>query len=165
MRFTRFFAVPLFALFLLSTSQAVPPAATATSPAAMSPAARQEEYTVCQNFLGEKLWIWQKRLNLAEWKITLRLVRVTELKPKTLGNIHWDADSHTAEIHVLAPEDYRMTKPAMLADMEFTVVHELIHLELSSLPRSDASRSAEEHAVNQISEALLHLDRRQSGQN
>ena len=46
----------------------------------------------------------------------------------------------------------------MLADVEFTVVHELIHLELSSLPRSDASRSEEEHAVNQIARALLALD-------
>jgi hypothetical protein len=47
----------------------------------------------------------------------------------------------------------------MLQDMEFTVVHELIHLELSSLPRSDASRREEEYAVNRITEALLKLDR------
>jgi hypothetical protein len=48
----------------------------------------------------------------------------------------------------------------MLDDMEFTIVHELIHLQLSSLPRSEASRSAEELAVNRIAEALLKLDRR-----
>ena len=47
----------------------------------------------------------------------------------------------------------------MLEDMEFTVVHELIHLQLSSLPRSEASRSDEEHAVNRITDALLKLDR------
>ena len=41
--------------------------------------------------------------------------------------------------------------------MEFTVVHELVHLQLSSLPRSDASRGAEERAVNQITEAFLEL--------
>jgi hypothetical protein len=45
----------------------------------------------------------------------------------------------------------------MLDDMEFTVVHELVHLQLSSLPRSEASRSAEEHAVNEIAGALLKL--------
>jgi hypothetical protein len=43
--------------------------------------------------------------------------------------------------------------------MEFTLVHELIHLELASLPRSDASRTDEEHAVNHMAEALLRLDR------
>jgi hypothetical protein len=48
----------------------------------------------------------------------------------------------------------------MLDDMEFTVVHELVHLQLSSLPRSEASRSAEEHAVNEITQALLNLAKR-----
>ena len=66
--------------------------------------------------------------------------RTTELKPKTLGNIHWDADKKTAVIRVLDPADYKLSFKDMLADMEFTVVHELIHLELSSLPRSEASR-------------------------
>jgi hypothetical protein len=45
--------------------------------------------------------------------------------------------------------------------MEFTVVHELIHLELSSLPHSEASRRVEEHAVNRLADALLKLDRKQ----
>ncbi|MFN7995585.1 MAG: hypothetical protein U0Q18_18390 [Bryobacteraceae bacterium] len=115
---------------------------------------------MAQAFLGEKLWLWQKRLNLTAWKIQLKLVRSSGLKPKTLGNIHWDADTHTADISVLAPEDYKLTGHAMLADMEFTVVHELVHLHLSSLPRSEASRGAEEHAVNEITQALLNLDRR-----
>jgi hypothetical protein len=38
------------------------------------------------------------------------------------------------------------------------VVHELIHLELASLPKSEASRRKEETAVNQLAEALLALD-------
>ena len=125
-----------------------------------APSLDHEKLLTAQTFLAEKLCIWQKRLNLTAWKIKLNLVRATELKPKTLGNIHWDSGTHSAEIHVLAPADYKMNMHDMLADMEFTVVHELIHLELSSLPRSEASRSAEEHAVNQISQALLNLDRR-----
>jgi hypothetical protein len=47
----------------------------------------------------------------------------------------------------------------MLDDMELTIVHELVHLELASLPRSQASRDSEEHAVNGIADALLTLDR------
>lgn len=43
-----------------------------------------------------------------------------------------------------------MSFPEMLNDMEFTLVHELVHLELASLPRSEASRRSEEHAVNHI---------------
>jgi hypothetical protein len=132
---------------------------TQTKPAPPGSGIQHEKYLMAQSFLSEKLWLWQKRLNLGVWKIQITLVRLSELKPKTLGNIHWDSDTHTAQIKVLAPEDYKLSTPDMLKDMEFTVVHELIHLELSSLPRSEASRSAEEHAVNQIAQALLNLDR------
>jgi hypothetical protein len=36
-------------------------------------------------------------------------------------------------------------------------VHELVHIELSSLPRSTDSRKVEEAAVNRITAALLQL--------
>jgi hypothetical protein len=111
------------------------------------------------NYLNGRLAIWQQRLNLQDWKISIIMSHPSELKPRTLGNIHWDSDKKAAVIRVLHPADYKMPYKAMLDDMEFTVVHELIHLELSSLPRSEASRSAEEYAVNQIAAALLKLDR------
>jgi hypothetical protein len=82
------------------------------------------------------------------------------LKSKTLGGIRWDKGKKSAVLSVLDASDYRLPFREMLADMEFTIVHELVHLELSSLPRSEASRSSEEHAVNGIAEALLSLDRK-----
>jgi hypothetical protein len=118
---------------------------------------------VAESFTAEKLWAWQKRLNLQDWNISVALARATELKPRTLGNIHWDTDKKTAIIHVLDPADYTLPFEAMLKDMEFTVVHELIHLELSPvlapLQRSDENRRDEEHAVNHMAQALLNLDR------
>ena len=83
----------------------------------------------------------------------------SDLKPKTLGGIRWDKSKKSAVIWVLDPSDYRLPVPEMLHDMELTIVHELVHLELASLPRSEASRGSEEHAVNGIAEALLALDR------
>jgi hypothetical protein len=41
--------------------------------------------------------------------------------------------------------------------MEVTVVHELVHIQLASLPRSEASRGQEEHAVTELTNALLKL--------
>ena len=96
-------------------------------------------------------------MNLTDWTIRANLVRNNSLKPKTLGGIHWDRSTMTASIEVLSTYDYRLPPQEMLDDMEFTVVHELVHLQLSSLPRSEASRSAEEHAVNEIAGALLKL--------
>jgi hypothetical protein len=91
--------------------------------------------------------------------------RTAELKPKTVGNIHWDREKKIATIHVLDPADYKMPFAEVLRDIEFTVVHELIHLEmvpiLSDLQRTDANRLEEEHAVNHMAEALLKLDRGQ----
>ena len=143
----------LLSLTIASSAQTVsPPSATA-----------RQRTLLAEGFTAEKVWAWQKRLNLQDWKITVALARATELKPKTLGNIHWDTDKKTATIHVLDPADYHLPFEAMLQDMEFTVVHELIHLELSPvlapLQRTDENRRDEEHAVNHMAQALLDLDR------
>jgi len=125
-------------------------------------AARQRTLQA-ERFSTERLWLWQRRLKLEDWNISVVVSRATELKPKTLGNIHWDSDKKTAVIRVLDPADYKMPFDDMLKDMEFTVVHELIHLELSPvlspLQRNDANRRDEEHTVNAMADALLKLDR------
>ena len=127
------------------------------------PIKARERTILVEGYTNEKLWEWQKRLNLQDWKINVAVARTTELKPKTLGNIHWDTDKKTATIHVLDPADYTLPFEAMLKDLEFTVVHELIHLELAPvlapLQRSDENRRDEEHAVNHMAQALLDLDR------
>jgi hypothetical protein len=113
-------------------------------------------------FLNGRLVFWQQRLNLTDWKISVAMSRASDLKPKTLGNIHWDADKKTAVIRVLDASGYRTSCRDALPDMEMTVVHELVHLELSSLPRSPASRHEEELAVNRIADALVRLDRQKA---
>jgi len=124
-----------------------------------------ERSLVAGSFASEKLWLWQKRLNLQEWDISVVVSRASELRPKTLGNIHWDRDKKTAVIRVLDPADYRLPLAPMLRDIEFTLVHELIHLEiapvLADLQRTSANRMEEEHAVNHIADALLMLNRGQ----
>ena len=117
------------------------------------------------SYATERLWLWQKRLNLEGWNISIVVSRAADLKPKTVGNIKWDRDKKTAVIRILDPADYHMAFEPMLKDIEFTVVHELIHLEmspvLSDLQRTEANRREEEFAVNHMTEALLKLDRGQ----
>ncbi len=107
--------------------------------------------------MKQKLRIWQQRLDLTNWKIQINLLRSYQLEAGTLGNIHWDTDARQATIAVLSSYDYKMPFQDMLNDMEFTVVHELVHLHLASLPHSEASRRIEEHAVNELAGALLRL--------
>ena len=147
--------VVLCALFVLPLTLAA-----AERPEPLDQATAAERITTAENFLTQKLFIWQKRLKLEDWNIGFKLVRLSDLKPKTLGNIHWDSDVRKATMSILCPADYKMAFPDALKDMEYTIVHELVHLQLASLPRNEASRSAEEKAVNTLTEALLNLDRR-----
>jgi hypothetical protein len=155
-RFFFGFAISSLALVLILTfardASAEPPA----------PKADTRGCVQAESFLNARLGIWQQRMNLADWKVTILMSRASDLKPKTLGNIHWETNQKTAVIKVLDASDYRLACSDMLADMEMTVVHELVHLELSSLPRSQASRHEEEMAVNRIADALLRLDRKES---
>jgi hypothetical protein len=110
-------------------------------------------------FVDARLTFWQERLQLADWNVSVTMTRKSELKAKTLGGIRWDKSKKTASMAVMHVADYSMSCAEMLADMEFTIVHELVHLELASLPKSEASRSSEEFAVNRIADALLKLQR------
>ena len=114
-----------------------------------------EKYFTAETFVNEKLFIWQKRLQLEDWNIDLKIVHLSELKPKTLGHIEWHTDTRRANISVLHPADYQLAFADALKDMEFTVVHELVHLQLVSLGKTELSRFAEERAVNSLTKALL----------
>ena len=109
-------------------------------------------------YVAEKLALWQQNLKLTDWQISWTLANRSDLKPRTVGQIHWDMPRKCAAILVLDPADYRMPFNAMLDDMELTIIHELVHLKLTSLPHSEASRGSEEQAVNGISEALFALE-------
>jgi len=121
-------------------------------------AASVSQVAVSQPDVDRWLRVWQTRLALDDWKIEARIVRQTDLNPDTLGNLKWNSLHHTATIKVLDPRDYDMPAEQIPQDMERTVVHELVHLELSVLPR-DGSPKVEERVVNRMTEALLSLDR------
>jgi len=122
-----------------------------------------ERTILAESFAKEKLWYWQNRLNLKDWNVSLAVVRSTELKPNTLGHIDWYTDNRTARILVLNPAEYQMPLDDILADLEFTVVHELLHLGRTCASKQSSSnpanRSDEERAVNNMTETLLKLDR------
>jgi hypothetical protein len=126
----------------------------------LSPCLNAREHAeLIGRFVDERLAVWRQRLNLEDWRISVVMTRRSDLKPKTRGRIRWDKDKKTAVIWVMDASDYQLPLHEMLDDMEFTIIHELVHLELASLPRSEASRRSEEHAVNRIAEALLRLSR------
>ncbi len=140
-----------------SKAEAVTPTANrgAATTARAAPAGSRE---FAQQYVTEKIALWQQRLKLSDWRITWAMAHRSDLKPNTVGQIHWDKPSKSAAILVLDPSDYRMPFNAMLDEVEMTIIHELVHLKLTSLPHSEASRGSEEQAVNGLSEALFALE-------
>jgi|SRR5579862_4073004 hypothetical protein len=104
------------------------------------------------------LRIWQKRLRLEDWKIEVKIVRIWELEHGTLGHIDWSTPRKVAVIKVLNPADYELPPDKIPADMELSIVHELVHLHLSVLPLAKSSRVAEEQVVTMIADALMNLE-------
>ena len=113
-----------------------------------------------ERFVAERLQVWQQRLGLDQWKFAIVFSHPTDLKPNTVGNIRWEAADKSATIRLLAVSEYASDCPDTFRDLEFTIVHELLHLKVSVLPRCEAVRKDEESTVNEIATTLLMLDRR-----
>jgi hypothetical protein len=104
--------------------------------------------------LMDQMKSWQKRLGLDDWTMTLQVVRQREINPNAWGSSHWDIHAKTATIQVLDPRDYNLKGADLRLDMECTIVHELVHIQVSPLDARDVH--VREDVVNKIMAALLN---------
>ncbi len=123
--------------------------------AADAPLSGEDREALANRYVHEVLPYWQHRLALDDWNVHILLSRPEDLRPGTLGNIHWDREKKSATIRVMDASGYHTDVTAMLKDMQVTVVHELVHLELASLPVAEADRSNQEFAIDHLTDALL----------
>ena len=104
--------------------------------------------------LDRQMKFWQKRLGLDEWSLTLRVVRQSEIDRNSWGAAEWDPAAKTGLISVLDPRDYNLKGGELKLDMECTIVHELVHIQVSPLAARDEGQR--EEVVNKIMTALLN---------
>ena len=104
--------------------------------------------------LMDQMKSWQKRLGLDDWTMTLQVVRQREINPNAWGSSHWDIHAKTATIQVLDPRDYNLKGTDLRLDMECTIVHEFVHIQVSPLDARDVH--VREDVVNKIMAALLN---------
>jgi hypothetical protein len=107
-----------------------------------------------QAHLEKQLRSWQKRLNMEDWNLSVQVVRKTALDKDTWGNAEWDSDRKTGVINVLDPMDYNLKGTELKRDMECTIVHELVHIQVS--PLDPDHPEAQEEVVNRIMAALIN---------
>jgi hypothetical protein len=104
--------------------------------------------------LDRQMKFWQKRLGLEEWNLSLRVVRQSQIDPDSWGTAEWYPESKTGVINVLDPRDYNLKGGNLKQDMECTIVHELVHIQVSPLKAEDAAER--EEVVNKIMAAVLN---------
>ena len=111
--------------------------------------------------LADLCALWQKRLRLQDWDVTVRFAAWHELKGgERGGQVNWAVAERAAAIDLSRPDD---VPPDLLCpyDVETTLVHELLHLTMIGMATAAGSpeEKAEEQAVNAISRALVALAR------
>src|SRR6266545_1652540 len=104
--------------------------------------------------LTTQMRLWQKRLGLDDWRLGVQVVRQKKLDRNTWGTAEWDPDRKTGLISVLDPRDYNLKGGELKLDMECTIVHELVHIQVSSLDAPD--ETVREDVVNRIMAALMN---------
>ncbi|MGC9948660.1 MAG: hypothetical protein ABSF64_20015 [Bryobacteraceae bacterium] len=107
-----------------------------------------------ESHLDRQLKTWQRRLGMDDWRLTIRLVRQNDLEKNTWGNAEWDPQGKTGTIKVLDPLDYNLRGADLKLDMECTIVHELVHIQVSPFDAPD--ENLREDVVNRIMTALLN---------
>ena len=104
--------------------------------------------------LDRQMKFWQKRLGLEDWNLSVRLVRQSEIDRNSWGAAEWDPETKTGVISVLDPRDYNLRGGELRLDMECTIVHELVHIQVSPLDARD--ELVREEVVNRIMGALMN---------
>jgi hypothetical protein len=89
-----------------------------------------------------------------DWDLSVQVVRKSALDKNTWGNAEWDTDTKSGVISVLDPQDYNLKGTELKRDMECTIVHELVHIQVSALDPDNPER--QEDLVNRIMAALVN---------
>ena len=113
-------------------------------------------FAAASDLAGERLRVWQERLGFLNWEIRITVVPQAALHRNTVGDLQWQQPGR-ASLRAMDASAYD-SECAFHADMEDTIVHELVHLHLAFEPRMQKRGPAEEQIVQEITDALLRLD-------
>ena len=93
---------------------------------------------------------WQKRLNMQDWRITLKVDCVPEdmTIDESSGCVSWAESTKTALIQIIGPKYYGQR--VVPFDFEKTLVHELLHLKFSLLCDEQEAEGLRERICHQI---------------
>lgn len=105
--------------------------------------------------LKERLAYWQEKLRLRDWRIETEITRERNfINVDCNAEIRYNLPNKTAFVHIVDPIDF---DDVFKQDMEWLLVHELLHLHLA--PIGDEETPVEQ-AVESITYGLIKLERK-----
>lgn len=120
-----------------------------------------------QEELAAGLAKWQRLLHLQDWELTAALVPQTTAWSDRLcaGECQVRRNYLSAHMQIASYETLDLVAVPVMADMERTLVHELLHCVFRSnrlwdKDPGEPSLNHYEHAIEQTARALVELDRR-----
>ena len=108
---------------------------------------------------------WQNRLKLRDWKIKIQIVDLALLKDLTktdwpVGGCETFPEAKEARIYILRQEDWGDDTRERAANVEDTIVHELLHIHFAPFEASEPGMMLhQEQAIEALTAAFLSLKR------
>ena len=107
--------------------------------------------------LREVCIIWQQRLLLSDWHVVVDIVRQWDMAgdaPTSVGQIKIVEQERCAWVKILNPVDYKPNDKYYPQDMDYILVHELLHIWMVCACE-ERYTTTEEQAINAIAGALV----------
>lgn len=118
--------------------------------------------TPTQAQLDELLADWQRRLRLRDWNVKVQLRRRHDMSLEdSCGACRWQLSKKLACVELLDPIDYDPGSFGWPQDVEWTLVHELLHLHFAPFAEfgDGPLNTAQEQAIDLIAGALVDAKR------
>lgn len=108
--------------------------------------------------LDARLQYWQERLNLNHWDIKVRLEKLGQMGTGKVGRNNYAWTHHESRIALIHPDDFEDWGEY---DMEFILVHELLHLiiDVQHPIMKGRKETFSEQAINSVAATLVQMDR------
>ncbi len=106
-----------------------------------------------EEILQDLLYKWQRLLGLSDWQIDVKIGRPAD---NLSAHCSWNLDSRYAEI-VVAPRGFESPSAftALCHGIEFSLVHELLHLHFHMFGAEGLEGTLLEQAINALTHAFL----------
>lgn len=108
--------------------------------------------------LQERVEYWQKLLRLQDWIVTAKVARYYELEHHGCdAQILHSVPNKEADLLIMDPGDVGDGEPH---DMDWLIVHELLHLHTTPIYEDEDKDVEAEQAIESITYGLIALERR-----